>query len=143
MAIVDLCGREREPEVLELLDADPAWTIVGWSRDDRLVACAGVERRSEDEVAIRALAAHADPDARALLAELARVAKAERLVAEVDERFGELYRTSGFTLEPSDAQRVRCTRLLGEPDGRADTVHAATLAETEAAIRAAWGRDTS
>jgi hypothetical protein len=143
MAIVDLRGREQEPQVLELLDPDPAWTIVGWSRDDRLVACAGVERSSDDEVAIRALGARTDPDARALLGEIARVATGARLVADVDERFGDLYRASGFTLERSDPQRVRCTRVLEEPAGRAGAVRAVTLAEAEAAIRAAWGRETS
>lgn len=140
MAIVDLRGREREPQVLEFLDPDPAWTVIGWSRDERLVACAAVERNSEDEVAIRALAAHAEPDARALLDELARVATAARLVADVDEQLGELYRTSGFTLERREAQRVRCTRLLEEPAAETGSV---TLTGLEAAIRAAWGRETS
>ena len=54
MTIVDLRGREREPEVLALLDPGPTWNVVGWERDDRLVACAGIERTSDDELAIRA-----------------------------------------------------------------------------------------
>jgi len=143
MGIVDLRGREREPQVLALLDADPTWNVIGWSREDRLVACAAVERCSEDEVAIRALAAHAEPDARALLDELARVATCARLVADVDEPLSELYRSSGFTLERGEAEHIRCTRLLAEPVAGADAVDSVTLAELEAAIRTAWGRETS
>ena len=40
MALVDLRGREQEPEVRALLEPDPAWNIIGWSRGDTLVACA-------------------------------------------------------------------------------------------------------
>jgi hypothetical protein len=143
MGIVDLRGREREPQVLELLDPDPAWTVIGWSRDDRLVACAAVERTSEDEVAIRALAAHAEPDARALLDELARVATCERLVADVGAGESEVYRQSGFMLDAGGGDRVRCTRVLEEPAAQADALRSFTLSELEAAIRAAWGRETS
>jgi hypothetical protein len=143
MAIVDLHGREREPEVLELLDPEPAWTVIGWQRDDRLVACAGVERTSVDELTIQALGAHAEPDARALLDAIAGVATGSRLVADVDARSAELYRSSGFVVEMAEAGRVRGVRLLSEAAARADSVRAATLQETEAAIRAAWGRDTS
>ena len=143
MGIVDLRGREREPQVLELLDPDPAWTIIGWSRDDQLVACAGVERISNDEVAIRALAAHAEADARALLDELARIATCARLVADVDAELSELYRHSGFAVEAGGAARVRCTRLIDEPAARADDLRSFTLSALEAAIRSAWGRETS
>lgn len=142
MAIVDLRGREREPEVLELLDPEPAWTVIGWRRDDRLVACAGVERTSDDELTIQALGARAEPDARALLDAIAGVATGSRLVVDVDDRSAELYRRSGFVLEDAE-DRVRGVRLLAEPAARAESVRAATLQETEAAIRAAWGRETS
>ena len=143
MAIVDLRGREREPEVLELLAPEPAWTVVGWRRDERLVACAGLERTSDDELTIQALGAHAEPDARALLDAIADVATGARLVVDVDDGSMGLYRSSGFVLEPAGGDRVRGVRLLVERPARADAVRAATLQETEAAIRAAWGRETS
>jgi hypothetical protein len=55
MTIVDLRGREREPEVLALLDPGRMWNVVGWKRDEQLVACAGIERTSDDELTVRAL----------------------------------------------------------------------------------------
>ena len=143
MSIVDLRGREGEPDVLELVEPDPAWTIVGWSEDDRLVACAGFERLSEDEVAVRGLGARSDDAARALLGAIARVATGARLVAEVDARTAGLYRSSGFTVEQVEPERVRCTLALEETEATATSIRSVTLQETEAAIRAAWGRDTS
>jgi hypothetical protein len=143
MAIVDLRGREREPEVLELLDPDPAWTVIGWSRDDRLVACAGVERTSHDELTIQALGAHAEPDARALLQAIAGVATGSRIVVDVEEQAAAFYRSSGFALENTGTDRVRAVLMLEEAAGPLASVRAATLQETEAAIRAAWGRETS
>jgi hypothetical protein len=53
MALVDLRGREGESDVLALLEPGLTWTVVGWERGDRLVACAGVERTSADELTIR------------------------------------------------------------------------------------------
>jgi hypothetical protein len=143
MSIVDLRGREHKPEVLALLNPDPAWTIVGWSDDDQLVACAGFERISEEDVAVRTIGARTDAHASALLGAIAEVATASRLVADVDTRSADIYRDSGFTLEKTERDRVRCIRVLEEAAASAATVRAATLQETEAAIRAAWGRDTS
>jgi hypothetical protein len=143
MSIVDLRGREREPEVLALVDPDPAWTIVGWSDGDQLVACAGVERLSDDDVAVRTIGARSDADASALLGAIAHVATGSRLVAEIDEHSADVYRLSGFMLEATAEGRVRCVRVLEEVEGRLASVHAATLQETEAAIRSAWGRETS
>jgi len=143
MPIVDLRGREHEPEVLALLDPDPSWTIVGWSDDDQLVACAGFERISEDDVAVRTIGARTDADASALLGAIAQVATGSRLVAEVDVQSADLYRDCGFTLEKKERGRVRCIRVLEEGAGSAASVRAGTFQETEAAIRAAWGRDTS
>jgi len=143
VAIVDLRGREQEPEVRDLLDPEPGWMIVGWSRDDRVVACAGVERVSEVELAIRAIGADGDSEAHALLDALAQVATASRLVAEADERTAELYRSCGFVVERTGTDRIRCVRSLEEPPGQQRTVAAATLSQAEAAIRGAWGIDTS
>jgi hypothetical protein len=53
MAIVDLRGREHEPEVRALLESEPTWTMVGSRRDDRLVARVGIERTSDDELTMR------------------------------------------------------------------------------------------
>jgi hypothetical protein len=82
MGIVDLRGREHEPDVRALLDAEPSWTIVGWKCDEQLVAAAGVERTSDDELTIQAIGARDEPDARALLEAIAGVATGSRLVAE-------------------------------------------------------------
>ena len=143
MAIVDLRGRGDEAEVLELLRPDPAWLLVGWNRDDRLVACAGLERITADELAIRAIGARDDSAASALLGAVAQVATGSRLVAEVDEGRAELYRSSGFAVERTAADRVRCVRVLAERPAPAEAARATTFHETEAAIREAWGRDTS
>jgi hypothetical protein len=63
VTLVDLRGREHEPEVRRLLDPRPGWLVVGWSRDERLVACAGLERTSHEELALRALGASDDSEA--------------------------------------------------------------------------------
>jgi hypothetical protein len=143
VAIVDLRGREQEPEVRELLVPEPGWMIVGWSRDDRLVACVGVERVSEEELAIRAIGADGDSEAHALLDALAGVATASRLVAEADKRTAALYRDCGFVVEQTQTDRLRCVRSLDEPPAQQHAVAAATLSEAEAVIRGAWARDTS
>jgi hypothetical protein len=143
MTIVDLCGREREPEVLALLDPGPTWNVVGWERDDRLVACAGIERTSDDELTVRALGAHADPDALALLDAIAGVATASRIVAEANDESAELYRSGGFALENTGDGRFRAVRTLDEQAAPPASIRATTLEETQVAIRGAWGRDTS
>ena len=84
MALVDLRGRETEPEVLALLEPDAAWSLVGWSRDGALVACAGIERIDGDELAVRALASHDDAEAASLLEAIAAVATGARIVAVAD-----------------------------------------------------------
>jgi len=143
MAIVDLRGREREPEVLALLDPGPAWNVVGWERDERLVACVGIERTSADELTVRALGALAEPDALALLDAIAGVATGLRIVAHVTDESAELYRSCGFVLETIDDGRFRAVRTLDEQAAPPASIRATTLDETQAAIRAAWGRDTS
>ena len=146
MGIVDLRGREHEPEVLALLAPEPGWMIVGWSRDERLVAAAGVERTSGDELVLQQVAGETDADAQQLIEAVVRVATGSRIVATVEPNTAALYRTCGFDVkpEPSDgASRVRCVRRLEEPPADAASVSAATLADVEAAIRSSWGRDTS
>jgi hypothetical protein len=107
------------------------------------VACAGVERTSHDELTIQALGAHAEPDARALLQAIAGVATGSRIVVDVEEQAAAFYRSSGFALENTGTDRVRAVLMLEEAAGPPASVRAATLQETEAAIRAAWGRETS
>jgi hypothetical protein len=138
MTIVDLRAREREPEVLALLDPGPTWNVVGWApRDDRLVACAGIERTSDDELTVRALGAHTDPDALALLDAIAGVATASHIVAEANDESAELYRSGGFALENAGDGRFRAVRTLDQQAAPSASIRATTLEETQAAIRAA------
>jgi hypothetical protein len=140
MALVDLRGREHEPEVSALIEADPAWSLVGWSRDGALVACAAFERLSEEEVAVRAVAQRDHDAARSLLRAVAEVATASRLVADVDGRDGVL-EAAGFV--PYGSAAGRLVLVLTEAPATPDAVGATSLGEIEAAIREAWGRDTS
>src|SRR3954462_9915756 len=100
MGLVALRGRETDPEVCALLEPDAAWTLVGWSRDGTLVACAGMERVDGDEIAVRDLAAPDDQDATSLLDAIAGVATGARIVADVDGSRAADFRAAGFTAEP-------------------------------------------
>jgi hypothetical protein len=66
-----------------------------------------------------------------------------RLVTEADQQLRTLYRDCGFALERTGTNRDRFVRTLEEAAGQAESVRSVTLAETEAAIHAAWGRETS
>jgi hypothetical protein len=143
MALVDLRGREREPEVRALLEPDAAWTLIGWSHDGTVVACAGVERVGGEEIAVRALAARDDAEAKCLLEAIADVAAAVRLVADADERTADVFRAAGFEEKPSGSHGVRFVRALTEAPARAQSVRALSLDDVETAIRGAWGRETS
>lgn len=138
MALVDLRGRETEPEVLALLEPEASWNLVGWSLDGVLVACAGIERVDADELAVRALASRDDAEAATLLDAIADVATGARIVAGADASRTDVYRAAGFTEEPAGERLVR---VLAEAP--AQSTRAATLREIEQAIRAAWSRETS
>jgi hypothetical protein len=140
MALVDLRGRESEPDVRALLEPDAAWNLVGWSRDGTLVACAGVERVAADEVAVRALAARDDADATSLLDAIAEVATASRIVADAEEPAAAAYRAAGFTAQPGHARLVRA---LDERPAPLEHTRVTSLDEIQAAIRDAWSRETS
>jgi hypothetical protein len=140
MALVDLRGRECDPEVRALLEPDAAWNLVGWSRDDTLVACAGVERVNAEEIAVRALAARDDQGATSLLDAIAGVATASRIVAHMDGPTAAVYRAAGFTEGPNQACLVR---TLDERPAPVELTRATSLHEIEAAIREAWSRETS
>jgi len=121
MGIVDLRGREDEPEVRSLVGATtPAGTAaIGWESAGRLDACAVVERVGGD---VRVLTlAGGDAKTAALLDALAAMLNARRIVAAD----GGVLRELDSTPAPKAA------------------VSAATLGEVEDAIRASWGRDTS
>jgi hypothetical protein len=140
MALVDLRGRETEPEVLALLEPQASWTLVGWSRDDVLVACAGIERVDGDELAVRALASRGDVEAASLLEAIAGVATGARIVARADAARHDVYRAAGFSAEHGSDRLVRA---LDEAPAPAESTRAATLHDVEQAIRAAWSRETS
>jgi hypothetical protein len=143
MPLVDLRGREREPEVLSLLEPEPGWILVGWSRDERLVACAAVERVDPDEVAVRALAAMAEEDARSLLGALVGAATGARIVAPLDAKTAAAFHDSGFAAEADAAGGKRLVRMLAEQPAPAEAVATTSLPELELAIRSAWSRETS
>src|SRR3954447_20072269 len=140
MAVVDLRGRETDSEVRALLEPDADWSLIGWSRDGTLVACAGMERVNGDELAVRALAAPDDQDATSLLEAIAGVATATRIVADADASNAAAFRAAGFT---ADAGRLRLVRALDERPAPRDQTCATSLAQIEAAIREGWGRETS
>ena len=145
MAIVDLRGRERDPDVRALLDRPwPESTVlIGWSDGaGELVGCVAVERSGADDLEVRALTVP-DDEATAMLDALSDVVTAERLLAETDETGAAVYTRSGFTAEPLPDGRFRCTRAIAAEPAANSAVAATTLADLEAAIRAAWGRDTS
>ena len=124
-------GREREPQVLELIEPDPAWTVVGWSATTGSSPARASSAASDDEVAIRALGARRRLPMRvALLDAIAGVATGSRLVADVSERVGELYRRGGFIADERRRAAHSLTRLLEEPAARTGaSIRAATLWE--------------
>src|SRR3954452_14852911 len=140
MGLVSLRGRETDPEVCALLEADGAWSLVGWSRDGTLVACAGMERVDGDEIAVRALAAPDDQNATSLLNAIVGVATGARIVADADGSHAAAFRAAGFTADPGQRRLVRA---LDERPAPLDRTRATSLGEIEAAIREAWGRETS
>ena len=140
MALVDLRGRETEPEVLALLEPQGSWSLVGWSRDGVLVACAGIERVDGEELAVRALASHDDDEAASLLDAIAGVATGARIVAGADASRHDVYVAAGFSAEPG---RDGLVRMLAEAPAPAASTRAATLHDVEQAVRAAWSLETS
>jgi hypothetical protein len=143
--IVDLRGRERDPDVRALLDRrwPESTVLIGWNdAAGELVGCVAVERLGADDLEVRGLTVP-DDEAGAMLDALAGVVTAERLLAETDEAGAGLYTDCGFTPEALPGGRVRCTRAIDATPAAPDAVTATTLGELEAAIRGAWGRDTS
>jgi hypothetical protein len=79
----------------------------------------------------------------ALLDELAATATAGRLRARADATEAELYRASGFAVEPIGSDLFDCVRILVSRPADAHVVSAVTLGDVEQAIRASWCRETS
>jgi hypothetical protein len=145
MAIVDLRGREQDADVGALLDRPwpEAAILIGWNDDaGELVGCVAVERAGPDDLSLLELTVP-DEHAPAMLAALADVVTAQRLVAETDGAGAEVYARCGFAGEPLPDGRLRFTRTIDVEAAADQAVAASTLTEIEAAIRAAWGRDTS
>jgi hypothetical protein len=143
--IVDLRGREQDADVQTLLGRPwPEQAIlIGWNDEaGQLVGCVAVERAGPDDLALLEVSVP-DEHATAMLDGLADVVTAQRLVAETDEARAEIYARCGFAGEPLPDGRVRSTRRVDVQAAPGKAVAASTLAEIEATIRAAWGRDTS
>jgi hypothetical protein len=110
---------------------------VGWRESERLEACLDVAREGAD-VRIHALHASRAAAAPALLEAFAGMVNAARIVArrgEVDET---ALVAAGFGADGSELARTLDV-TVSEPAA----VWATTLGELEAAIRTAWGADTS
>jgi hypothetical protein len=138
--IVDLRGREQDADVEALLGRPwPEQAIlIGWSdQAGRLVGGVAVERDGPDDLALLEFAVP-DEHAGAMLEDLAGVVTAQRLVAETNK--ADVYEACGFETERLPDGRVRCTKAL---DMTPVLLPARTLSEIEAAIRGAWGLDTS
>ena len=153
MSLIDLRGREDEPEVRGLLALDRVpteWMLVGWEEDGLLVACAGL-KRDDTDIVVRSIAVAAASRGRgvgrSLLDAVAGVATARRLVAETDDDAVGFYERCGFTaeeIEPKGGRRrYRCSRPVGAGAAPPDAVRAITLGDLEQAIRSGWARDTS
>jgi hypothetical protein len=143
--IVDLRGREQDADVRALLGSSPpaGAILIGWGDDTgELVGGVAVTREGSEDLAVLELSVP-DEHAQAMLGGLADVVTAQRLVAETDARGARRFALCGFALKPLPGGRIRCTLPLDTKPAAADVVAAATLAEVENAIRAAWGRDTS
>jgi hypothetical protein len=142
VALTDLRGREEEPAVRSLVDAEPGWMLVGWESAGELVACAGLEREG-DELVVRAIAAKEGHDvAAALMDAIDAVATAERFVAVGDEN-ADVLRRCGFAVESTHDGESRWTRPIAPRPVPPGATAALTLDEVSDAIRSAWSRETS
>ena len=157
MGLVELRERIDEPAVRALLEAAHRgsleaavdqnrardWVLVGWEEDGVLVASAGVERVTSEEVRLRSVAVAPERRARgigrALVGALAEVAAARRLVAETDADSSGFSERCGFAVEPAPPKggraSFRCTRVLEPRAAAPEAVSAATLGGREGAIR--------
>ena len=136
MNLVDLNGRQDEPDVLIVLRhshgleaaLDEAlahyrsdeWQFVGWQHGDEILACAGAEKHDVETVRIRSIAVvptwRGRGLARALIDALAERTGAARVVAETDDDAVGFYRRCGFTVNDAPPKfgrpRYWCVRNL-------------------------------
>jgi GNAT superfamily N-acetyltransferase len=153
VSLIDLRGREDEPEVRDLLAlarVPGEWLLVGWEENGRLVACAGLQRDDTD-IVVRSIVVAASGRGRgvgrSLLDAVAGVATARRLVAESDDDAVGFFERCGFTAEEVEPEggrrRFRCSRSIGAGAAPPEAVRAITLGDLEQAIRSCWDRETS
>jgi N-acetylglutamate synthase-like GNAT family acetyltransferase len=166
VALVDLRDRQDEPEVRALIElgtgshasaerarkryADRSWVLVGWSDAGQLVGCVGVDREA-DEITLRTVAVAApfqrSGHGRAMVEAVASVTNARHVMAETNDDAVGFYRSLGFTATPTaesgEHRRYTCGREVKVAVVPEDAVRAATLHDIEAAVRGAWGPDTS
>jgi ribosomal protein S18 acetylase RimI-like enzyme len=119
MNLVDLNGRQDEPDVVSVLrhshgseaaleDArahyrSGEWLLLGWQGGDEILACAGAESYDADRIGIRSIAVvpyrRNRGLARALIDALGERMGAERVVAETDDDAVGFYRRCGFVVD--------------------------------------------
>lgn len=135
MNLVDLKGRQDEPEVLSVLKQshgsqaalDEAcahyeagdWQFIGWQEGDEILACVGAEQLV-DAIGIRSIAVLPDWRnrglARSLIDALVERTGAARVVAETDDDAVGFYRCCAFTVADAPPKfgrpRYWCVREL-------------------------------
>ena len=153
MGLVDLRGCADDAEVRSLgarLQAEagrveggePPRLLVGWSEDEALVGCIGIERAGDRELALTDLFVLAEHRlqgiGRSLVEAVVAGAPVERFRVECDLDAAGFFERCGFIRE-QDGALVR--DVPTDPDPVASA--AVTLSDLEAAIRASWSRETS
>jgi GNAT superfamily N-acetyltransferase len=153
VGLVDLRGLADDAEVqalTALVQADagsaaadrPPPLLVGWSEDDRLVGCIGIERVGDREIELKHLfvvdAFRLHGIGRSLVEAVVAGAAVERFRVECGVDVAGFFERCGF-VRGSGGVLVREVSIEPAPEAAA----AVTLADLEAAIRAAWSRDSS
>jgi GNAT superfamily N-acetyltransferase len=148
MGLVDLRGRANDAEVQALAalarpgSAELPRLLVGWSEDDELVGCIGIERVAERELALTNLYVLEEHRSHgigcALVEAVVAGAPVERFRVECDSEVAGFFEACGFT-PGRDGTLVREVSTEAAPGASA----AVTLVDLEAAIRASWSRETS
>jgi GNAT superfamily N-acetyltransferase len=150
VGLVDLRGRTSDADVQALVarvsyraEGVTVPPLLGWSVDDELVGCLGVERGDDRELELRdvfVLEEHRlQGIGRALVEAVVAGAPVERFRVDCDAEVAGFFERCGFVLE-SGCSYIR--RVAATP-GKDDAIAAARLADLESAIRASWSRETS
>jgi GNAT superfamily N-acetyltransferase len=155
MGIVDLRGRADDPGVVALAALIPTRPgeaggaaaaprlLVGWSVDDELVAGVGIERSGAREIELHSLFVldgfRRRGIGRSLVDAVVSGSPVERFRVVCGPDAAGFFERCGFVRTEGGA----LVRDVVPEAAAPDAVSAITLTELEAAIRAAWGRDTS